>query len=56
MSKCQVCDTTEKIVYSGVDALLLGIEGAETGKICYPCANQARREAQKKEATTDGTL
>jgi hypothetical protein len=53
MSKCQVCDTTEKIVHSGVDALLLGIPGAETGKICYPCANQARREAQEKEESND---
>lgn len=39
---CKYCGTTEKIVYSGVDALLLGIEGAETGTVCYPCANERR--------------
>jgi len=39
MAKCEKCDTTENIVHSGVDALLLGIPGAETEKICYPCAN-----------------
>jgi hypothetical protein len=50
MSECKECQTTENIVYSGVDALLLEIPGAETGTICYPCANK-----QKKEAT-DGTL
>jgi hypothetical protein len=49
MAECQVCTTTEKIVYSGVDALLLGIEGAETGTICYPCANQVRKEKLEKE-------
>ena len=42
MATCEVCSTEENIVYSGVDALLLGIEGAETGKICYDCANKQR--------------
>ena len=50
MSECKVCKTTENIVYSGVDALLLGIPGAETETTCYPCANK------EKEETTDGTL
>jgi hypothetical protein len=50
MSKCKFCDTTEALVYSGVDALLLGIPGAETGTTCYTCANK-----QKKEAN-NGTL
>jgi len=40
MATCEVCATEENIVHSGVDALLLGIEGAETGKICYDCANK----------------
>lgn len=44
MAKCEKCETTENIVYSGTDALLLGIEGAETEKICYPCANKDRAE------------
>lgn len=39
---CKYCGTTEKIVHSGVDALLLGIEGAETGTVCYPCGNERR--------------
>jgi hypothetical protein len=43
-SVCKVCSTTENIVHSGVDALLLGIAGAETGIMCYSCANQARKE------------
>jgi hypothetical protein len=46
MSKCKVCATTDKIVYSGVDALLLGIDGAETGTYCYPCANKANKDRQ----------
>jgi len=54
MSECKVCQTTEKIVYSGVDALLLGIPGAETGIICYPCANTARQT--KQEEQDNGTL
>ena len=50
MSKCLKCETEDRIVHSGVDALLLGIEGAETGKICYPCANDARAESLLTEA------
>lgn len=37
------CESTE-LVYSGIDALLLGVN---TEKWCYPCANaiyQARQE------------
>ena len=49
MSKCKFCGTTETLVYSGVDALLLGIPNAETETICYPCAN-------KQKEATDGTL
>ena len=47
MSECKECQTTDNIVYSGVDALLLGIPNAETETICYPCANE------EKEATDD---
>jgi hypothetical protein len=39
MANCKQCNTTEQIIYSGTDALVLGIPGAETGIICYPCAN-----------------
>ena len=42
MSKCKECQTTENIVYSGVDALLLGIPNAETETTCYPCANKEK--------------
>jgi hypothetical protein len=42
MSKCRECETEDNLVYSGVDALVLGIAGAETGIICYPCANKNR--------------
>jgi len=45
MSKCKFCDTTETLVYSGVDALLLGIPAAETGTTCYQCANKQKEEA-----------
>jgi hypothetical protein len=48
MAECQKCDTTENIVHSGVDALLLRIPGAETEKICYSCAN-ADREIKQEE-------
>jgi hypothetical protein len=48
MAKCEKCDTTENIVRSGVDALLLGIPGAETEKICYPCANADRAKKLKE--------
>ena len=41
MATCKVCETTENIVYSGIDALLLGIDGAETETMCYPCARSA---------------
>ena len=44
MAKCETCGTTENIVYSGIDALLLGIDGAETEKTCYECAKKAKTE------------
>jgi len=39
MNECKNCGTTENIVYSGVDAFLLG---TTTENICYTCANAAR--------------
>jgi hypothetical protein len=48
MAQCKKCNTTENIVHSGVDALLLGIPGAETEKICYPCANTDREKKQEE--------
>jgi hypothetical protein len=54
MSKCKFCDTTEALVYSGVDALILGIPGAETGTTCYKCANANRQT--KQEEQDNGTL
>lgn len=56
MNKCTICDTEDNLVYSGVDALLLGIEGAETGSRCYPCANKIRNEQTKKKEESDGTI
>jgi len=53
MSECKVCKTTENIVYSGVDALLLGIPNAETETTCYPCANKARIPASTEIEVKD---
>jgi len=40
--KCVDCESSEQIVYSGIDAFMLEvIELVE--KICYPCANKRRR-------------
>jgi hypothetical protein len=44
--KCEVCGKTEGLVYSGVDALLLGVMD-RIEKICYDCANA---EALQKAA------
>jgi len=49
MAECKSCNTTEGIVYSGIDALLLGIDGAETGTLCYSCANKAKTESVTPE-------
>ena len=48
MNKCFVCSTTESIVHSGVDALLLECLDS-IGQICYSCANsnlKIRQEAR----------
>lgn len=49
MNKCEKCGTTEGIVHSGVDALMLQVLD-RIEKICYDCANaealvRAAREA-----------
>lgn len=44
--KCINCGTTEGIVYSGVDAFVLGVMD-RIEKICYDCANA---EALQKAA------
>jgi hypothetical protein len=48
MYKCFICGTTESIVHSGVDALVLEcLDSLE--QICYPCANnnlKIRQEAR----------
>jgi hypothetical protein len=41
MATCKICKTTSNIVHSGTDALLLGIPGAQTGTMCYSCAQKA---------------
>ena len=50
MNKCETCGKLEGLVYSGIDALLLGVMD-RIEKICYDCANtealtRAAREAQ----------
>ena len=48
MKKCinASCENTE-LVYSGVDAFLLGVE---TEKWCYTCANAVALSNRKEEA------
>jgi hypothetical protein len=55
MSQCHSCNTTENLVYSGVDALMLRIDGAQTGVRCYECADKERTEKIEKEKT-DGSI
>ena len=55
MAKCSTCETEDNLVYSGVDALLLGIPGAETQTKCYPCANKELTNRLEKEQT-DGSI
>jgi hypothetical protein len=45
MSRCVICNTTEAIVYSGIDALLLRATKM-VGKICYTCGNKKAEEAK----------
>ena len=48
MNRCIVCNTTEAIVYSGVDALLLRATKM-VGKICYTCGNKQAQEAKVRD-------
>ena len=43
MKECKSCESTE-LVYSGVDAFLLGVP---TETYCYPCANEIKRESER---------
>ena len=38
MNNCFICQTTDNLVHSGIDALLLECLDS-IGKICYACAN-----------------
>jgi hypothetical protein len=49
MNKCVICNTSEAIVYSGVDALVLRSIKL-VGKICYPCGNKQAQEAKDEYA------
>ena len=50
--KCLVCESVE-VVYSGVDAFLLGIP---TEKYCYKCANQGWAQAREAQDNGQDTL
>jgi hypothetical protein len=50
MNKCETCGKTEGLVYSGVDALLLGVLD-KIESICYDCANA---QALQREAIKNG--
>lgn len=39
---CSICGSKENIIYSGIDAFVLGVEVEKT---CYPCGNDASRKA-----------
>lgn len=49
MPRCIVCNTTEAIVYSGKDALVLRSTKL-VGKICYPCGDKQAQEAKAEYA------
>jgi len=48
MNQCKYCNTTEKIVHSGVDGLLLGCL-EDLYNICYDCANKKMLENAEEE-------
>jgi hypothetical protein len=43
MNTCSICGTTENIVHSGTDALMLECLD-RIGEICYTCANVQREK------------
>jgi hypothetical protein len=51
MNKCMTCGKADGLVYSGVDAFILGVMD-RIEKICYDCANAEalQRAAQKVDA------
>ena len=59
MPKCVICNTSENIVHSGTDALMLGVIKL-VERICYTCANKEKEAQDKayKELTKwyEGTL
>jgi hypothetical protein len=59
MPKCIVCNTSENIVHSGTDALMLGVLKA-VERICYTCASteKASKDQAYEELTKwyEGTL
>lgn len=50
MAKCLKCNNTDSVIYSGVDAFLLGVI-SQVEKICYECAV---RTENKDEVTVGG--
>jgi hypothetical protein len=46
MNTCKHCGTSDSIVYSGTDALLLECLDA-IENICYDCANEQRKIRQE---------
>ena len=50
--KCQYCNTTDNLIYSGTDAFMLGVE---TEKTCYKCANEMQKGAVGVE-TQEGAV
>lgn len=49
MSKCKECDTKENIVWSGIDAWILGCLDDITN-ICYECANKNNNKKVEQDA------
>lgn len=43
MTRCYKCQTSENLVFSGVDAMVLGVLD-KIEKVCYSCALTAIRE------------
>lgn len=43
MTKCYKCETKENLVFSGVDAFLLGVMD-KIERVCYECAAATNRE------------
>jgi hypothetical protein len=49
VSKCKECDTKENIVWSGIDAWILGCLDDITN-ICYECANKNNNKNVEQDA------